>query len=213
MEKIEKSKKGGFGWFLWEDPQKTDLPDKITSPIETASGKSPEEFIKYYEQGRAALQFGNIKQAKTMFEKAYEMDHSNLEINISLGLVYNMFGQNEKAIECDKRALELSPNNFTAQFNLSVATNHLRGSQSSLPEYLKAEKIVQETGLIENVTVGKLNLFLGHDYRETGNLKEARRRYNEAMRIFKQFNIPESKFWLNDTFENMKRLDELETSE
>jgi len=210
MEKIERSKKGGFGWFLWEEPQETDLPKKIDSPIDIANGQTPKEFIRYYEHGRAALQFGDKEQAKIMFEKAFEMDHNNIEINISLGLVYNMLGQNEKAVECNKRALALSPNNFTAQFNLAVATNHLHGSTSSLPEYLEAEKIAQETGLIENITIGKLNLFLGHDYRETGNLEEAHRRYREAERIFKLYDTPDSKFWLKDTYGNFKRLDKLE---
>ncbi|MFH1901896.1 MAG: hypothetical protein ABIK26_06575, partial [Candidatus Omnitrophota bacterium] len=53
----------------------------------------------------------------------------------------------------------------------------------------------------------KLNLFLGHDYRDSGERKEALLRYEKAQRIFEIYkSIPEASFWLNDTNRNIKEI-------
>jgi len=212
LAKIEESPEGTIPGFSWKDPQAT-ISSEDSMIQQRSSGIPAMDFSKYYEQGRFAMKHGNIPLARKMFEQAEEIDSDDVQVQISLGLIYNMLGENKKSIEHSKRALDLLPDNFVPQFNLAVATNHFLGSEKSLPEYLKAEKMAENSNLMETVTIGKLNLFLGHDYRETGDLKEARRRYDRAKRIFKLYNTPDANFWLKDTYKNIEILEELEESE
>ncbi len=204
LDKLEKSKKGALGPISWEEQSDTTLPD-IKSDVEPLSGVTTTDFVAYYERARAASQANDYAQAKILLLKAYEMDHENLEVNIALGIVYNVLKQNEKAINHNRAALKIDPDNFIAQFNLAVATNHLLGFRKSLSEYLKAEEIATKKSMPETVTIGKLNLFIGHDYRDTGDFAKAECRYNNAIKIFKQFNTQESGLWLKEAYEGLAK--------
>lgn len=206
MLKLENSKKGGIGVLNWDEPLAITSPyDSMIS--ERRSGISSAEFSKYFEQGNFALRQHDIPKAKEMFGKAEERDPEDFQVQVSLGLICNLLGENKKSIEHSRKALHIKPNSFVPQFNLAVAINHFLGSENSLLEYIKAEDIAKRENMEDTVTVGKLNLFIGHDCREAGDFAEARKRYGKAETIFKLYNTAEAHFWRNDTLKNIELLE------
>jgi len=165
------------------------------------------EFYHNFSNGYRLLQHKETKKAKEFLERAIQLEPDNFETHVSLGLVYSILGENNNSIEHSKAALKIKPNSFVPQFNLAVATNHLYGSTKSLQEYLEAEKIAKELGMGETVTIGKLNLFVGHDHRDAGQIGEALKRYRRAEEIFRMYNTTEARFWLNKTIVSIKQLD------
>lgn len=211
FSKLEQSDEGGAGPFSWKKPRdpvplpKSDLK-KIDIDVET--GIIPEDFYKLFQAGISSLQRGDIQKTKEMFENAEELDPNNFEVYTQLGYVYDLTHEYQKSIDHSKRALEIKPDSFTPQFNLAVATNHLYGAVKSLSEYLKAEDIARNAGNIDDkITIGKLNLFLGHDYRDIRNYEEALERYNSAKTIFTLCDTPEAQTWLKDANDNIARIE------
>lgn len=189
------------------------MPQEELIKMEKRSGVLP-EFYTYSEQGNIFLQQGDIKKAKEMFEKAEIIEPGNFNVQVALGLIYNILKENKKSVDYSKKALEIKPDSFIPRFNLAIATNHLFGYIKSLPEYLRAEKIAERLGIGETIVTGKLNLFLGHDYRDSGERKEALLRYEKAQRIFEIYkSIPEASFWLNDTKSEKRKVELRMTSQ
>ena len=60
---------------------------------------------------------------------------------------------------------------------------------------------------VDDITVGKLNLFLGHDYRDTRNYPEALKHYWIARDIFKGYDTPEAHYWLRDAHNEINRIE------
>ncbi|MBU1367211.1 MAG: hypothetical protein KKE55_02685 [Candidatus Omnitrophica bacterium] len=213
LKKIEESKEGSLWGTSWKKTEQGVLPQEELIKMEKRSGVLP-EFYTYSEQGNIFLQQGDIKKAKEMFEKAEIIEPGNFNVQVALGLIYNILKENKKSVDYSKKALEIKPDSFIPRFNLAIATNHLFGYIKSLPEYLRAEKIAERLGIGETIVTGKLNLFLGHDYRDSGERKEALLRYEKAQRIFEIYkSIPEASFWLNDTKSEKRKVELRMTSQ
>lgn len=204
MANIEDSPRGTLGPTSWD--KTPPLPPQSTFVKERESGISDSEFNKYFARADFALKRGDFNRAKELFEITAKIDPNDFETHFRLGYIYNLLKENKKSIEHSKKALAIQPSSLAAQFNLAVATNHLLGSEKSLPEYLKAEKIARDENIVDPITLGKLNIFIGHDYREEGELEEAIKRYDKAIEILKDIKTEESKFWLEDAIRNKKIL-------
>jgi len=206
MIKIERSKKCKISKDGFEFQEGEAMPISSSSVEEKESSVSADKFTQYFLEGNFALsQQKDYDKAKEKFEKAVEIDDNDYQTHVSLGLVYSILGDNDNSIKHSKKALELKPSSFVPQFNFAVAINHKYDSKHSLPEYMKAEKYAEEEKLSRvSIIIGKLNLFLGHDYRQLGDKEEACKRYDRAEEIFRVYNTPESWHWLQETYEGIE---------
>ena len=205
IAKLEQSSEGSIAGTSWKIVEGAQLPEdslKAESGIDVSSAVST-----YLIIGSSYMQEGRIGSAKDMLEKAEILDRNNFEVNVSLGLVYDLAREYQNSIDHSRKALEIKPGSFTPQFNLAVATNHLYGADKSLSEYLKAEEFAREAGMGNEIIIGKLNLFLGHDYRDRQERNNALERYYRARDIFKGFSTDEAKYWLRITFENIRLIE------
>lgn len=202
---IEKSERGEIAGVKWELHQRGALPDGICMLAKERLGT----FSRYFNRGYMYFRQGNTIAAIKEFEKAEEIDPQNFDVHVMLGLFNNVVGENEASIFHSKKALKIKPEAFVPQFNMAVATNHLLGYSKSLPLYLEAEKYANKEGLGQ-VTVlrGKLNLFIGHDHRDSKDFDKARKCYLKAKEILEKIGTEEAKIWLKHAVDNFKIVDE-----
>ena len=202
VTKLEQSSKGSIIGASWEGVQGVQIPLKYESRIDISSAVST-----YLIIASSYIQEGKIGDARDMLEKAEKLDSDNYEVNIGLGLVYDLTHEYQRSIDYSTKALMIKPKSFTPQFNLAVATNHLYGAEKSLPEYLTAEELARKEDISDDITIGKLNLFIAHDYRDMQERNKALERYYRARDIFKGFNTPDAQHWLRDTNINIRALE------
>lgn len=98
------------------------------------------------------LSAGRGKEAISKIEKAIAADPKNSNLYAVLGSVYDQDKQPAKALEAYKKAVEVDPNNFDANFNLGVynynkaADLYTKASKMSLAEYQKSGKKYEADG-------------------------------------------------------------------
>ena len=204
VAKLEKSSEGSVGVASWKTIEGAPIPEdslQYKSPVDIHSAVST-----YLIIASSCIREGKIGDAKDMLEKAEILDPNNYEVNIGLGLVYDIAREYQRSIDHSKKALN-KLESFTPQFNLAVATNHLHGAGKSLPEYLKAEDLARKEGISDDITLGKLDLFIAHDYRDMQERNKALERYQRARDIFMGFNTPDAQHWLRDANVNIKVLE------
>lgn len=162
--------------------------------------------------GRAA-KFIMLKEwagAAHFIEEALQFNPDDLNLRLQLiGIYGERMGDKEKAILHCEEVLKRDPENVSAKFNLAVYTNHWKGSKYSLPIYLEAGRLIEGKGLLGTEIDGKLNIFVGHDYRNTGDKEKARTHYNKAIAILGKLAAQgdhASAFWLNDAKKNLESL-------
>lgn len=219
LDKFRKSKKGNYPFFGGGGFDNTDEgnpippigPGEAKEEAERVSGEEkPVEFETYIFKARKFGRANQWKEAADYLEEALLINPSNIPLRIQLSIIYGeRLGNKEKAITHCNKILEIDPNNLSAKFNLAVYTNHLKKAQHSLPIYLEAEKMIQTQGLMGTEIDGKLNLFLGHDYRDIGKKEEAQKHYERAICILDRLasqGDKSSAFWLNNTKSNLNLL-------
>jgi len=98
------------------------------------------------------LSAGRGKEAIGKIEKAIAADPTNSNLYAVLGSVYDQDKQPAKALEAYKKAVEVDPANFDANFNLGVynynkaADLYTKASKMSLAEYQKSGKKFEADG-------------------------------------------------------------------
>ncbi len=91
--------------------------DFVLYPVGTARQKESQLIImsRYspgqdpYKKGLRSLESGDLKKARTRFERARELDPELAPIHEGLALVYHRLGENQEALEAVDKALELAP--------------------------------------------------------------------------------------------------------
>ncbi len=195
------------------------LPNETETelPREFKSLDSDDVYLsnKLLEKAKNSFNAGNWQEAITLAHAAIEKYPKNYEANLFLGFIYdlNPINQPDKAVVYSKKALEIKPESFIPQFNLAVATNHVSGSEISLQEYLKAEEAAKREGVdINSEIMGKLNLFLAHDYKNTKQYDEALKRYAEAEKILSALVTKgdrTSQHWLDAALKGKQEVEQL----
>lgn len=214
INKFERSTKGkipGIGEYdISEDRAKeVETPASLNKSIQSAMLRA-DNFSDAL--GRAA-KFIMLKEwpgAAHFIEEALQFNPDDVNLRLQLVVIYGeRIGDKEKAIKHCEEVLKGEPENVSAKFNLAVYTNHWKGSKYSLPIYLEAEKLIENKNLLETEIDGKLNIFIGHDYRNTGDKEKARTRYNKAIAILGKLAAQgdqTSVFWFNDAKKNLESL-------
>lgn len=164
----------------------------------------------------AGMQYENVNRhdlAIECFEDALKIKPDDIGLHIQLSIIYGeKLGDKdskEKAIGHCKEVLKIDKNNVSAKFNLAIYTNHLKGSKESLPIYIEVEKMIKMQGLSGSELEGKLNLFIGHDYKNAGDKVETEKRYDNAITILQRLadqGDKSSAFWLANAKKNLKSI-------
>jgi len=184
-----------------ESVEKSDEEENFHRIVATA--------LQYYNTARfdLAIEYG---------EDALRIRPNDINLRNWLSIIYGeKINNKEKAIFHCNKILSLDSKNISAMFNLAIYTNHSKGSEHSLPIYLKVEKLIEEQKVPEDSELNaKLNLFIGHDYRrkKEKDIAEAKKRYKKSISLFEQrINKGDksgvSEFWLKDAQENLSELE------
>lgn len=143
-------------------------------------------------------------------EEALQAEPDNIGLRLQLSIIYGeRIGDKEMAIYHCQEVLKRDHGNISAKFNLAVYTNHFKGAAYSLTIYREAEQFIEGQGFKGTEISGKLNLFIGHDFRDIGNKPEAERRYRKAIEILGKLanqGDEASAFWLQNAKNNLKKL-------
>lgn len=194
------------------------ITEGVQLPEKKASGGTadidPDKEKYFHRLVAAGMQHENVNRldlAIECFEDALKIKPDDIGLHIQLSIIYGeRIGDKEgkrKAIEHCSDILKIDKNNISGKFNLAIYTNHLKGSNESLPIYLEVEKMIKLQGVGGSELGGKLNLFIGHDYKNLGNKKEAEKRYGEAIAILKKLadqGDKSSAFWLTNARRNLR---------
>lgn len=201
------------GWKI-KFRDRTPISKKSDPEIPESIEKSDEE-ERFHRIVAAALQYYNTARfdlAIRCGEDALRIKPNDINLRKWLSIIYGeKINNKEKAIFHCNKILSLEAKNISAMFNLAIYTNHSKGSEHSLPIYLKVEKLKIPTDSELNA---KLNLFIGHDYRfkKDKDIPEAKSRYKKAISLFEQRikngdKTGVSEFWLKDAQKNLSELE------
>ncbi len=217
IEKFRLSKKGVFPFIgdyeLAEDTRKEAEAPVTLRKIEYESTVDLNRAERFNNAIRNAARFSMIGQwivVVKYIEEALQITPDDNNLRLQLSIIYGeRLGDKERAIYHCNEVLKRDAKNISAKFNLAVYTNHFLGSERSLPLYKDAEHLIIERGLQETEIYGKLNIFIGHDFKNTGSLGEVKTRYEKAIKILEKLakkGDQSSAFWLQDAKNNLKRL-------
>jgi tetratricopeptide (TPR) repeat protein len=118
---------------------------------------------------------GDLGLAKAQLETALEINAESLQGWHALGRVYQGMREYDRAIECYRRALEISPSFNPAR--TSLATALVAGGR---PEEAESEL---EKGLQYDYDLHMIHINLGILKRETGDIEAAEEHFKQAIKI------------------------------
>ncbi len=192
---------------------KIDLENPIESHRRSNIAKSNNKY--FHTLVAAGMQYAKTSRYDLVIECLKEaLKYKPDEIGLHLALS-GIYGEKikptnqKKAIAHCRKVIRIDKKNVSGWFNLAVYTNHLNGAQKSLPIYLEAEKLIINQGLQDAEIGGKLNIFIGHDLRDTGKRQEAEARYKTAIDILQKLadeGDMSAAFWLEDAKTNLRNL-------
>jgi tetratricopeptide (TPR) repeat protein len=99
-----------------EEVKLTKLMDRKKIPI------TPQDFII---EGLKLERYGDIFNAKKMYEKALEINPESIDGNLSLGKIFLQIGLYNDAEKCFRKVLEIDENNIDAIFHLGLALREI----------------------------------------------------------------------------------------
>ena len=125
--------------------------------------------------GLACFEMGDIQRAYPFLSKASELDPTNLNVRVKIGVIYLLAGQREKAREEAERVLGSSPDNLDGLVLLSDATSTVAGQKEVLK---RLEACRGSLGAIL-----RYQLALGNANLRVSQFDAAEKAYREAQRI------------------------------
>ena len=112
------------------------------------------------------------------------------------------------------RAIELNPNNFNAYLNLGVAMSQAGDKAEDIISTDSKGETAAINNMADDITIGKLKMFTGHNYLKLDKKNEAKAKYDEAKPYFeknKTNSIKEvadfANRWLQELEDHYKRLE------
>lgn len=139
----------------------------------------PEKSRGYYYLGRSFISIDDIDSAEKIFQKGISLDVKNYKMFVDLATVYAKSDDYLKASEYARRALDIEPNEPTANFYIGKALNEQKRFSESLP-YIK--KAIQYRG---KDAMPHWYIELGVVYYELHQPEEAVKQYEIALRTLK----------------------------
>lgn len=95
----------------------------------------------------------NLEQAKQIYISVLDLDTANFEAHNNLGVIYNQFGETQKAIECYKKSISYNPNFIKGHSNLALNYYNIGDLENSYEHHKKFLKLKSNN----TVTSSKIN--------------------------------------------------------
>jgi adenylate cyclase len=118
---------------------------------EEAVALDPEYSWAYYVLGRSHMIDVWVKASKSpkesmgkamgLMKKAIALDDTNADAHGTLGFLYSMTGQHDKALAQAEKAVALNPNSSWAQFMVGKALSFAGRWEESIPEYKRSIRL------------------------------------------------------------------------
>lgn len=216
IDKFRQSQKGSFPLVGGDYDISMDVSRKVEAPVSLnkiiydaiLQSNENDRFNLSLAKSMESIRLKEWSKAAIYIEAALEVKPDDFSLRSQLIVIYGEYmGDKEKAIYHCNKILAKDPNNVSAKFNLAVYTNHLKGSEYSLPIYRETEELMKKQKLMGSELDGKLNIFIGHDIRNLESKVKAKERYEKAITILKSLaekGDRASEFWLRDAEKNLK---------
>lgn len=137
----------GIANFPTIDYPKNRILDNARKAVDHAAFFGPGSVVSFDSvslniSGDRCYQEGDIRGAIAEFEKALEIDASNVNVHNSLGVCYGVLGDFEKASEAFEAAVRLDPDEAMAVFNLG-RIHQLSGEdrEKAMACFLEADRL------------------------------------------------------------------------
>ena len=131
------------------------------------------------QQAIKDFQLGYLKKAEAMLSHCAQLDAKNFDILHLLAIVYASQEMHQFAIECYKKALQLSPNDVSALSNLGSSLNAIGRNQEAFSVFQKAIMIDPEASI---TWYNAANILC-----DTGEYKEALTYYERSIKLNPQY--------------------------
>ncbi len=106
--------------LLWIERNHNQDLENALSLLEEAREKYPENLDLMKEEINLLINMEKTEEAKEKLELAIQAEPDNPSLYYSLAYLYDEVGETEKSINTYKKAIELNPEYFEANFNLAV---------------------------------------------------------------------------------------------
>ena len=80
----------------------------------------------------------NLKIAENLYNEILKKNPNYVGALNNLGILYNQFGNNQKAMDCYEKAIQINPNHVDAHNNLGILHNQFGNNQKAIECYEKA---------------------------------------------------------------------------
>jgi len=94
--------------------------EEAIKAMEAAKKENPNDPSLMQEEANMFYKLGNIKKYQELMQKIVENDPENADLLYNLGVSASRLGDNEKAMEYYKKAIEIKPSYTSAQINMAA---------------------------------------------------------------------------------------------
>jgi len=109
--------------------------------IQTFAASQETQADYYFQEGFAALNFGEYKKAIKHFDRVINLDPNYIDAYINKGIAFHELGNFEEAISNYDKALEIEPDNPIALNNKGYVFSKMKKYDEAVPYYNRALEI------------------------------------------------------------------------
>ncbi|MDP2167637.1 MAG: tetratricopeptide repeat protein [Thermodesulfovibrionales bacterium] len=149
--------------------------------------KTKENLKELYEHGRELYEKGKYAEAEWMLKEVIMIRPDYADVLNKLGVIANLDGRCEDAVNYLTRALKLNPQYTEASLNLAVTYNEMGEFDKAQDVFVKASQIAASSPMrIDPFVAGKLaneHFRLGNTYCDFFLYDEAIEEYRKALKL------------------------------
>ncbi|MDD5195637.1 MAG: tetratricopeptide repeat protein, partial [Candidatus Omnitrophica bacterium] len=124
-----------------DHPSYVSAQEALNMCNEAISGKVSRQYALYVFEAKQQMFKENYPLAIVLFQKALTMNPKATSLYYDLGCVYQLLGENQKAVSYFKKISQIEPDNPDVLFKLGVSLHALRKYKEALGYFEKLEKL------------------------------------------------------------------------
>jgi len=151
------------------------------------SNLSADELKALYSDGVDCFNEGNYIKAEGLLKEVVRNNPKLADIHNKLGVIANLGGNLEEAVEYFKRAIELNARYTEASLNLAITLNEMGRTEEAITVFNNINETIADKGTgLDPFAAGKIaneHFRLGVLYQEFGMSAEAVEEYRKALKL------------------------------